>query len=360
MRIVLNASYDHPANQGGVSTFNRNIIKIFSEEDIKILAYKTAKKKLFDYKINGLIEIYPKNRIFRSIDSRIFNYRIRDFLTRRIMKKLNPQVCIFNSPTDLERMANIKKVKKILVQHIDFDSYLKIYKINKIEFKKLIEKLDLFICLSEYDKQRFSEELEITEEKFKVIRHTCGIEILEEKKEKDKNLVMIARLNNHQKRFDLAIKAMKKLPDFTLKIYGIGNTELLKKIIRENDINNVFLCGPTNNVKEKLDMAGIFVMTSDYEGYGITNIEAMRRGLPIILRDTYDAARDVVVNNKNGILLEKEWDEDKFVEAIKKIYNNYEWFSENSKKLGERYDLKLIAKEWKKILNNLNKDDKIE
>lgn len=88
-------------------------------------------------------------------------------------------------------------------------------------------------------------------------------------------------------------------------------------------------------------------MTSDYEGYPISIIEAMRRGLPIVLRNTFDSARDIVIDN--GVLLEKEWNEDKFIEAVKKIYDNYEYYSENSKKLGERYSLEVIKKEWDKL-----------
>lgn len=89
-------------------------------------------------------------------------------------------------------------------------------------------------------------------------------------------------------------------------------------------------------------------MTSDYEAYGIVNIEAMRRGLPIVLRNTFDAAQDIVIDN--GILLEKKWDENKFVEAVRKIYDNYEYYSENSKKLGKRHSPEVIKKEWDKLL----------
>ncbi len=165
---------------------------------------------------------------------------------------------------------------------------------------------------------------------------------------------MVARIDNHQKRFDLVIKAMKKLLDYNLKIYGDGSDRShLEGIIKKENINNVFFMGGTSQIKEKLDEAGIFIMTSDYEGYGITNIEAMRRGLPIILRNTFDAAQDIVVDNQNGILLEKEWNENKFIEAVKKVYNNYEYYSENSRKLGERYNFEIIQKKWEDLANDL-------
>ena len=168
---------------------------------------------------------------------------------------------------------------------------------------------------------------------------------------------MIARIENFHKRFYLAIKAMKKLPDFTLDIYGEeareGEKAKSEKIMEENNISNVFFRGSTTKVQEKLDESGIFIMTSDFEGYGITNIEAMRRGLPIVLRNTFEAAEDIVIDN--GVLLDKEWNEDKFIEAVRKVYDNYEYYSENSKKLGERHSPEAIKKEWDKLLRGREK-----
>lgn len=348
MKILLNTSYDHPLNSGGVSTFNRNIINIFSDEELVVLAYYSNKLKLFSNNIKNLIELYPKNRIFRSIDARIFKYKVQKYMLKNKIKKTNPDICIFNSPNDLEVIIDDKNIKKILVQHINFDKYIEIYGKDRIVLGNLIKKIDYFVCLSECDKQRFSKELNISLEKFEVIRHISNIELRKEKKEKNKILVMIARLHNEQKRFDLAIKSMKKLPDYTLKIYGDGDLTLFEELINKNNLKNVELCGPTNKIKEKLDEAGIFIMTSDYEGYPISTIEAMRRGLPIILRDTFDSAKDIVINN--GILLEKEWNEDKFVEAVEEIYNNYKYYSENSNELGKRYDFKLIKSRWNNLI----------
>lgn len=354
MKILLNTSYDHPLNSGGVSTFNRNIINIFSDEELIVLAYHSSKLKLFSNNIKNLIELYPKNRLFRSIDARIFKYKVQKYMLKNKIEKMNPDICIFNSPNDLEVIIENKNIKKILVQHINFDKYIEIYGKDRIDLGNLIEKIGCFVCLSEYDKERFSKELNISLEKFEVIRHISNIELKKDKKERNKILVMIARLHNEQKRFDLAIQAMKKLPDFTLKVYGDGSQSMLKELIEKNNLKNVELCGPTNEVKEKLDEAGIFIMTSDYEGYPISLIEAMRRGLPIVLRDTFDSAKDIVINN--GVLLEKEWNENKFVEAVKKVHNNYEYCSENSRKLGERHNFEKIKREWKRLFGEIENE----
>ena len=151
---------------------------------------------------------------------------------------------------------------------------------------------------------------------------------------------------------------MKKLPDFILEIYGDGpHEEMLKKIVIDEKLEDrIFFKGRTTKIKEKLDESSIFIMTSDHEGYGITNIEAMMRGLPIILRNTFESAPDIVQNN--GILLEKEWDEDKFVEAVYKVYENYEYYSKNSIEMGKRHTFEVIKNKWLEFIRR-SEDEKI-
>lgn len=348
MKILFLADGCHPATQGGIQTFGRALKKMF-EKNLIFLSYYTKNKKIF--KVNDVIEILSSNIIFRLIDKLLFRFP-RNYMSKKWIKKINPDICILRSPQNLKILKNIE-CKKILVQHIRLDIYFKSESYYNNE-KKLLEKskkdLDYFIVTSPKDKIKWINEYNFPENKVKLIRHSCELELKKEKKEKNKVLIMIARLDNNHKRFDLAIKAMKNLADFNLKIYGSGpDEEFLKNLIKENNLKNVFICGSTNKVKERLDEAGIFIMTSDYESYGISNIEAMRRGLPIIIRDTFEGASDVVINN--GILLDKEWNEKEFCEGIKKIYNNYEYYSKNSIEMGKRHNLEVIKKEWEKLFN---------
>ena len=97
-------------------------------------------------------------------------------------------------------------------------------------------------------------------------------------------------------------------------------------------------------------------MTSEYEGYPISTIEAMMRGLPIILRNTFESAPDIVQNN--GILLDKEWDEDKFVEAVYKIYQNYDYYSKNAIEMGKRHTFETIKNKWLNFIKEVIEDNK--
>ncbi|WP_294725983.1 glycosyltransferase [uncultured Fusobacterium sp.] len=347
-KIVVLTLAAHPMAQGGIQTFVRRIKK-FYDNDVILLTNKNKDEKI--YPINDIIEIGSVNIIFRVIN-RLLKDKIRKCLVVKELRKINPEIIICNFPYELEMTKDFKCKKKILVQHFNFEKFIS----DIPRMQKLKEELSNYVVLSPYDKEKFQKGFNIPVEKIKVIRHTCEMELLQNKKEKNKKLIMVARLDNKQKRFDLAIKAMKRLPEFTLDIYadrvdGEQELNMLKKITKENKIDNVFFRGSTIEVQAKLNKAGIFIMTSDFEGYPITLIEAMRRGLPIVLRNTFDSAEDIVIDN--GVLLEKEWDEDKFVEAVRKVYDNYEYYSENSKKLGERHSPEAIKKEWDKILGDI-------
>ena len=351
MKILLVSLFNNPKGQGGIESFNRTLKKIFYK-NLAIIVYNVKKYKKL-YNVSDVIEIGSTSILFRALN-KVLNNKLRESLLFKKVKRLKPDIMIFSYPYEVKILSKIK-AKKILVQHTGWLKYLEIYcNNNDNKIKKILEeKLDYFIALSPYDKKVFCKGLNLDEKRIKVIRHSSQIELLKYKKEKNKKLIMIARIDNHSKRFDLAIRVMKKLSEFTLEIYGDGpDIEKCENIIKNESIKNVFLRGSTNKVQEKLDESGIFIMTSDFEGYPISTIEAMRRGLPLIVRNTYEAAQDIVIDN--GVLLEKEWDEDKFIEAVREVYDNYEYYSENSKKLGERHSPEVIKKEWDKLLEGID------
>lgn len=347
---ILFLSEHHPGSQGGIQTLGR-VLKNFFGKNIKFLSFKEKDKNFTKiFQVEDVIEIKKGNFIFKVLN-KILRNRLREYQMNKIIKEINPDIVILGFPYEINYLKGIK-CKKILVQHINYDVYIKNffnYDLRLIE--KIKEEIDKFIFLSKFDLEIFREKLKLNKEKIKVIRHSSEVELFFEDKEKNKNLIMVARLQNNHKRFDLVIKAMKKLQEFNIKIYGDGpDKENLQALIAQEKVENVYLMGGTNKIQEALDKASIFIMTSDFEGYGITNIEAMRRGLPIILRNTFEAAQDIIVDNQNGILLAKEWNEDQFIEAIYKIYNNYEYYSKNALILARRYNSEVIKEEWRKII----------
>lgn len=258
---------------------------------------------------------------------------------------------ILKSPQDLKFLTKRTGIK-ILVQHTSFLYYFsnKSYYNNNLELvEKSKKEIDYFVVLSEYDKEKLIEIFNFPEEKIKIIRHSSLVPILKEKKKRKKNLVMVSRLDNVTKRFDLVIKAMKNLSEFNLNIYGDGSDkEKLEKLLKEDNIINVKLKGITKNIEKILEDEGILIISSDREGYPMVAIEAMRRGLPIIVRKTFDASNDIV--KENGVLLSSQWREEEFIQAVYKTYNNYDLYSTKSLELGKRYDATKIKKQWKNLI----------
>ena len=95
----------------------------------------------------------------------------------------------------------------------------------------------------------------------------------------------------NKKNQKILIEAFSKIegayPEYELIIYGEGSLrETLEKQVRDLGIEQkVKLPGNDANVLEKIRDAGIFVLSSNYEGMPNALIEAMALGIPSISTD---------------------------------------------------------------------------
>ena len=70
-----------------------------------------------------------------------------------------------------------------------------------------------------------------------------------------------------------------------------------------------------------LEKAGIFVVTSRYEGFGIALVEAMSLGTPCVSFDCPFGPREIIENGRSGILV-KNGDVDELAGAILGLIGN--------------------------------------
>lgn len=54
MKIACVAKGHHPAISGGVESFERNLLEIFKNEEIKIFSYKAKYEKIFKVSIESI------------------------------------------------------------------------------------------------------------------------------------------------------------------------------------------------------------------------------------------------------------------------------------------------------------------
>ena len=124
-----------------------------------------------------------------------------------------------------------------------------------------------------------------------------------------KRVVSIARFEE-QKQNDHLVRAFEKvvkvIPDAYLEMYGFGeNQEMVQKLINELNLqNNVFIKGFTNDVPGVFKTSAMKMMSSKYEGQGLVILESLSNGCPVVSYRTKYGPEDMIVDGKNGYLVE--------------------------------------------------------
>lgn len=137
-------------------------------------------------------------------------------------------------------------------------------------------------------------------------------------------IVSIGRLVP-QKGFEYLIKAIKIVNNsmqVRLLLIGDGNEKksiinLSKELLIEDKVD---LIGFKSNPYPYLKNADLFVLSSNFEGFGIVLIEAMAVGLPVISTDCEYGPKEIINDYQNGILVSKKSPEiiaDKIIEILK-------------------------------------------
>ncbi|WP_189296215.1 glycosyltransferase family 4 protein [Streptomyces albospinus] len=111
------------------------------------------------------------------------------------------------------------------------------------------------------------------------------------------------------KRFDLLIEAFSavsvKHPDWRLRIHGGGaeRTRLQNLIDGLGLSGRAELTGPRTPLEEELAKASIVVSASDAESFGMTLVEAMRCGVPVVSTDCPLGPAEIVHDGADGVLV---------------------------------------------------------
>ena len=102
-----------------------------------------------------------------------------------------------------------------------------------------------------------------------------------------KEVIMIGRTNDREKRFELGIISIETIikakPDSTMNIIGTHNRGLAKIINDLNLADYVKFTGFHSNIKEYLKSACLHIFTSYAEAYPMVLSEAKIFGIPSIL-----------------------------------------------------------------------------
>lgn len=110
-------------------------------------------------------------------------------------------------------------------------------------------------------------------------------------------IVSIGRLHE-QKGYDLAFEALnilsERVPDLVYEIFGKGDLEKKLLTASENLKVKVNIYPPKNDLNSIFKDARLFLLTSQWEGFGNVVVEAMGHGITPVVVDCPGGPRDIV------------------------------------------------------------------
>lgn len=186
-----------------------------------------------------------------------------------------------------------------------------------------------------------------------------------EKPRKQHALCTASRLAS-EKHIDLLIraaaKAREKIPDLTLDIYGKGGLEQeLRKLITEQKADScIRLMGQQDMTEVYQEYSG-YIAASFSEGFGLSLMEAVGSGLPMIGFDVPYGNQTFIADGENGYLLpysREEQDDvrvERLAEAILRLFTeaDQDAFRRKSYEIAKEYLEDKVAVKWEELLDQM-------
>ncbi|MEU6806339.1 glycosyltransferase family 4 protein [Streptomyces neyagawaensis] len=163
------------------------------------------------------------------------------------------------------------------------------------------------------------------------------------------------------KRYDLLVRAFDKVreerPDWRLRIYGSGRQkDGLRALIDDLGLyNHVYLMGPAHPIEPEWAKGSIAAVTSSLESFGMTIVEAMRCGLPVVSTDCPHGPGEIIEDGVDGRLV-KVGDIDAIAAGLLELINDdakRRQMAHAALKDSERFDPARIAERHEALFTGL-------
>lgn len=230
-------------------------------------------------------------------------------------------------------------------------------------FKGLVRKkfesfYDVMVFLSQEEKEI------VKRNNVRVIANPICLDAKETNKERQ-NIILAAGRIVPVKGYIRLIEAWSKIhikaPGWKVCIYGDGDPEYIRSIkeyIHKVGVERtVELLPSTPDIENKMQESKIYAMASLTECFPMVLLEAMVNGLPIISFDCPTGPRNILTNNKNGILVENDDIKNYSIKLLELIQNRElrEKLSLEAKNDVIKYGIDNIMHQWDMLFEELLK-----
>lgn len=214
---------------------------------------------------------------------------------------------------------------KKVVWHMHAGRFAVFYQQHRYAVRKVVDKSDVIIALSEYWKEYFKNEFPT--KRVEIIKNVISAPVVHKQQTGYFTLLFLGLLGKNKGIYDLLECIWDHKVEFQgiLKLYigGNGEIEHVKQLIKEYGIEDIVIFeGWVSGDKkiELLNKSDAYILPSYKEGLPISILEAMSYGMPIISTPV-GGIPEIVSNGENGYLVEPGNKEDIY-KAIISLLNN--------------------------------------
>ncbi|GAA4925758.1 glycosyltransferase family 4 protein [Streptomyces coeruleoprunus] len=251
-------------------------------------------------------------KVFPRGDGRWKQYsRLTDARIAAHLKSLEADVVVGTRPGLIVHIARQARRGPVRVaqEHLTLDSHG--YRLRReIGFRYTL--LDAITTVTEADARSYRTRLKLPGVRIDAIPNSVPAPTVPPADSTSKWVVAAGRLTK-VKRYDLLVEAFAKVvaarPDWRLRIYGSGDAtgnekNNLRALIEQHGLHNhVFLMGPANPLEPEWVKGSIAAVTSRLESFGMTIVEAMRCGLPVVSTDCPHGPGEIIEDGVDGRLV---------------------------------------------------------
>ena len=300
VRIILPFFYN-----GGVERWASYVAKglSYSSYDVELIVIGKAHKNPIDFGV----DLKLKHCSFFDLFKMILD---DDVLVLTALTKLNfllSFVSFFSGKKNVITSVHLSLSKKT------HESFLK-FLLRKFFHKLIINFSNHVICVSDGVKSELSN-IQNSNNIVRIYNPCFSVDEISLEKIPLRNVdgsikfVSAGRLHR-QKRFDVLIRAFCNAYNFlpngsSLTIYGEGDeyNDLLKLINDFDASSYIFLNGFSDCLINEFKFFNVFVLSSDYEGFGNVLVEALSVGLNCISFDIPHGPKEILNNGEFGVLI---------------------------------------------------------
>lgn len=197
-----------------------------------------------------------------------------------------------------------------------------------------------------------------SKEKFVVIPNMNSFEqsfSLEDLSQKEKNVLIVSRLSEHEKNISRLLKLWKRIEensffnDWNLVIVGDGPDRQTYENYAKENLCRYFFTGRQPS-QEYFKKAPLFIMSSAQEGWGLVITEAQQMGCVPIVFNTFSSAKDIIIDQENGFLVDNE---KQFLQRLKLLMQDSgirDKMAENAMETSHRFEKEKVANMWLDLL----------